>query len=303
MLSLKTVSGDHDLANIRLHNLQPRESLAASFSLDTLLVAGSCTEGGDGGSKKQKPPKRGHAPPPPPCAGLRVALSGGGSDTLVIQKHPLDGANPFGAGAAERRGYLQLKASPGVYNLSLVGDAFELRGADGAAAAAAAGVPVVAHSFAGVDVPLRVRRLGSHNPLRALADAGWEAGSEGDGDTVHVFSLASGLLYERFLRIMMRTVLQRTKSRVKFWLLANFLSPTFRAATAAPRRRSAARSSSSVRVAAGSGHRPSAADLGVQGAFSTCSSASPARIASRRPDRRGTWASCGGSTWAARRWG
>ena len=31
---------------------------------------------------------------------------------------------------------------------------------------------------------------------------------------------------------MMRTVLQRTKSRVKFWLLANFLSPTFRAATA-----------------------------------------------------------------------
>jgi UDP-glucose:glycoprotein glucosyltransferase len=77
-----------------------------------------------------------------------------------------------------------------------------------------------------------VRRLGSHNPLRALADAGWEAGSEGDGDTVHVFSLASGLLYERFLRIMMRTVLQRTKSKVKFWLLANFLSPTFRAATA-----------------------------------------------------------------------
>ena len=44
MLSLKTVSGDHDLDNIRLHNLQPREALTASFSLDTLLVAGSCTE-------------------------------------------------------------------------------------------------------------------------------------------------------------------------------------------------------------------------------------------------------------------
>ena len=49
MLSLKTVSGDHDLDNIRLHNLQPREALTASFSLDTLLVAGSCTEGGDEG--------------------------------------------------------------------------------------------------------------------------------------------------------------------------------------------------------------------------------------------------------------
>merc|ERR1711871_415596 len=46
-----------------------------------------------------------------------------------------------------------------------------------------------------------------------------------DDDTINIFSLASGHLYERFLRIMMLSVLENTKSKVKFWLLGNFLSP------------------------------------------------------------------------------
>lgn len=53
------------------------------------------------------------------------------------------------------------------------------------------------------------------------------------GDTLHVFSLASGHLYERFLKIMMLSVRERTPGRIKFWFLANFLSPQFR--EAAPR--------------------------------------------------------------------
>jgi UDP-glucose:glycoprotein glucosyltransferase len=48
-----------------------------------------------------------------------------------------------------------------------------------------------------------------------------------DDDMVHVFSLASGHLYERFLKIMMQSVVQRTQRKVKFWLLKNFLSPAF----------------------------------------------------------------------------
>jgi hypothetical protein len=47
-------------------------------------------------------------------------------------------------------------------------------------------------------------------------------------DTVHVFSVASGHLYERFLRIMMLTVVKRTTGPVKFWILSNFLSPKFK---------------------------------------------------------------------------
>jgi len=43
-----------------------------------------------------------------------------------------------------------------------------------------------------------------------------------------VFSVASGHLYERFLRIMFLGVLRHTKSTVKFWLIENFLSPGFK---------------------------------------------------------------------------
>ncbi|KAM7540782.1 hypothetical protein Aperf_G00000023124 [Anoplocephala perfoliata] len=47
-------------------------------------------------------------------------------------------------------------------------------------------------------------------------------------ETINIFSLASGHLYERFLRIMMLTVIRNTKSPVKFWFLKNYLSPSFK---------------------------------------------------------------------------
>ncbi|KRX38170.1 UDP-glucose:glycoprotein glucosyltransferase 1 [Trichinella murrelli] len=47
-------------------------------------------------------------------------------------------------------------------------------------------------------------------------------------DVINIFSLASGHLYERFLRIMMLSVLKHTKTAVKFWLLKNYLSPGFK---------------------------------------------------------------------------
>lgn len=47
-------------------------------------------------------------------------------------------------------------------------------------------------------------------------------------DTIHVFSIASGHLYERFLKIMMISVIRSTKSPVKFWFIENFLSPQFK---------------------------------------------------------------------------
>jgi hypothetical protein len=47
-------------------------------------------------------------------------------------------------------------------------------------------------------------------------------------DTVHVFSLASGQLYERLLAVMMQSVRRNTRSPLKFWLLANYASPRFR---------------------------------------------------------------------------
>ena len=43
-----------------------------------------------------------------------------------------------------------------------------------------------------------------------------------------MFSLASGHLYERFLKIMMKSVSSEASKRVHFWLIENFLSPQFK---------------------------------------------------------------------------
>lgn len=45
---------------------------------------------------------------------------------------------------------------------------------------------------------------------------------------INIFSVASGKLYERFLSIMMASVMKHTKSTVKFWFIENFLSPEFK---------------------------------------------------------------------------
>lgn len=54
---------------------------------------------------------------------------------------------------------------------------------------------------------------------------------EAQDETINVFSVASGHLYERFLRIMMLSVLKHTKSPVKFWFLKNYLSPSLKVST------------------------------------------------------------------------
>lgn len=54
-----------------------------------------------------------------------------------------------------------------------------------------------------------------------------------DDETIHVFSVATGHLYERFLKIMMLSVSEKSSKKVHFWLLENFLSPSFKASAAA----------------------------------------------------------------------
>ncbi|KAK2949433.1 putative UDP-glucose:glycoprotein glucosyltransferase [Blattamonas nauphoetae] len=47
-------------------------------------------------------------------------------------------------------------------------------------------------------------------------------------DTIHVFTICSGHLYERLAKIMMMSVLNTTKSPVKFWFIDSATSPRFR---------------------------------------------------------------------------
>jgi UDP-glucose:glycoprotein glucosyltransferase len=48
---------------------------------------------------------------------------------------------------------------------------------------------------------------------------------------INIFSVASGHLYERFIYIMIQSVLKHTQSTVKFWFIENFLSPSFKVTT------------------------------------------------------------------------
>ncbi|KAG1353977.1 UDP-glucose:glycoprotein glucosyltransferase [Cocos nucifera] len=48
------------------------------------------------------------------------------------------------------------------------------------------------------------------------------------GETINIFSIASGHLYERFLKIMILSVLKNTRRPVKFWFIKNYLSPQFK---------------------------------------------------------------------------
>lgn len=51
---------------------------------------------------------------------------------------------------------------------------------------------------------------------------------EEDDKRVNIFSIASGHLYERLLRIMMLSVIKNSQSSIKFWFLKNYLSPQFK---------------------------------------------------------------------------
>ncbi|KAI3662374.1 hypothetical protein MP638_004898 [Amoeboaphelidium occidentale] len=60
---------------------------------------------------------------------------------------------------------------------------------------------------------------------------GWISGNSGkekEHADINIFSVASGHLYERFLRIMIKSVLSKTKKSVKFWFIENFMSPVFK---------------------------------------------------------------------------
>ncbi len=55
-----------------------------------------------------------------------------------------------------------------------------------------------------------------------------ESSDKHEQKKIHVFSVASGHLYERFLKIMMLSVAKHATRPVKFWLLENYLSPSFK---------------------------------------------------------------------------
>ncbi|KAG6600362.1 UDP-glucose:glycoprotein glucosyltransferase, partial [Cucurbita argyrosperma subsp. sororia] len=71
--------------------------------------------------------------------------------------------------------------------------------------------------------------IGSSDQSKKTKDTSVKQGKGGrHGKTINIFSIASGHLYERFLKIMILSVLKNTHRPVKFWFIKNYLSPQFK---------------------------------------------------------------------------
>ncbi|KAK0404333.1 hypothetical protein QR680_017401 [Steinernema hermaphroditum] len=211
---VQPISAKYDLDNIKM-DMVGKSGVISRFELVTVLLEGHCFDEVTGG-----PPR-----------GLQFTMGTESRpelyDTIVM-------AN---------LGYFQLKASPGAWIVSLregrSRDIYEIKshsntesGGDNEK------LQVLINSFSGRTIRVRVAKRPSMQDHNLLDDSDSEgsifsglssAFTGGDkNEVINVFSLASGHLYERFMRIMMLSVIKRTKHPVKFWLLNNYLSPQFR---------------------------------------------------------------------------
>ncbi|KAM3408477.1 hypothetical protein ACQJBY_001541 [Aegilops geniculata] len=189
----------HDLDNILLENLGDVRTLQAVYELEALLLTGHCME------KDREPPR-----------GLQFILGTKERphlvDTLVMSN----------------LGYWQMKVSPGVWYLQLApgrsADLYELPSK-----------LIAIDSLRGKLLHIEVqKKKGKEHEDLLNADDDNHVQEKTDlkdarqGETINIFSVASGHLYERFLKIMILSVLKKTERPVKFWFIKNYLSPQFK---------------------------------------------------------------------------
>lgn len=200
------------------------------YKLKNLLVAGQCYELSE--DSRPSPPK-----------GLQLTLS----------TNTIDGVFQTDSLVMQNYGYFQLQANPGLWYLNLAsGQPSAEFSIDGTTSR---GKPIFVDSFISVVhrvnvrkrkgvstdvVPVAVKPVSegeSSSRMWSALSGMWGSKSAAapviGAERIHVFSLATGHMYERLLRIMLLSVTKRTSAPVKFWLFENYLSPTFKTIAAA----------------------------------------------------------------------
>lgn len=218
---VESVRTQYDLDNILLEEVKSG-GIQANFDLEYLLLEGHCHDANTG-----QPPR-----------GLQFTLGTNMSDVVM---DTIVMAN---------LGYFQLKANPGAWMLKLrKGRSEEIyQIANHELTDTPEGsqdIIVTIGSFKSRTIRVKVSKKKGMEKEKMLDDNGkeedkgiwdtisssWTGGEPSADDkdqTLNIFSVASGHLYERLLRIMMMSVLKTTKSKVKFWFLKNYLSPSFK---------------------------------------------------------------------------
>ncbi|XP_019341673.1 UDP-glucose:glycoprotein glucosyltransferase 1 isoform X2 [Alligator mississippiensis] len=220
---VESVRTPYDIDNIYLEEVD--NIVAAEYELEYLLLEGHCYDITTG-----QPPR-----------GLQFTL---GTSTKPVVVDTIVMAN---------LGYFQLKANPGAWVLKLrkgrSEDIYRIYSHDGTDSPPDANeVIVVLNNFKSKIIKVKVQKKLDMMNEDLLSDGtsenesgfweslkwGFTGGQKNEDvrqekdDVINIFSVASGHLYERFLRIMMLSVLKHTKTPVKFWFLKNYLSPTFK---------------------------------------------------------------------------
>ena len=209
------VSAAYDMDNLRLADVEQR-TVMATYGLEGLLVHGHATW--KGGNE--------------PAQGVEVAIR-----TPTLGRHARDTI------VMHNLGYFQMHTRPGLFTLGTVKPQYGLAVADHEE-----WTPHALGSMTGTKLRVYVNETeteadasdaeiyqpdaSSDSYFSSLGnlfgdDAGARAVKD-HGETINIFSVASGHLYERFLRIMIRSVIRHTESPVKFWFIENFLSPKFK---------------------------------------------------------------------------
>nr|XP_002120850.2 UDP-glucose:glycoprotein glucosyltransferase 1 isoform X2 [Ciona intestinalis] len=231
---VEAVSAVHDLDNIKLSEIR-NKLVSADYELEYLVLEGHARDVTTG-----QPPR-----------GLQFTL-GATKDKVTVDTIVM--AN---------LGYFQLKASPGVWYLNLrhgkSSDIYDIVSHENTDSSTG-DVIVLMDSFKSKVIVVKVSKKsdksdsslleddesegkkeeggggGIWNSIKSSLGGGggeseskeWEEGASNSSDVINVFSLASGHLYERLMRIMMLSVMRHTTSNVKFWVLKNYLSPQFK---------------------------------------------------------------------------
>ncbi|KAF9530297.1 UDP-glucose:glycoprotein glucosyltransferase-domain-containing protein [Crepidotus variabilis] len=229
----------YDLDNIQLNRLFTGDtSVDAIFDLDYLIIEGHARD-----KASDSPPR-----------GVQLQL-------VAADGSPLDDTQ-----VVANLGYFQFKAKPGVFKLEIRPgrgqtifevDSVGNEGWD-SPSVDIAGNEITVTSFEGLTLYPRLSRLPGMETADVLKENDEETlGKNGLFDDissrfksifgtkkdqtpesdlisvhkpqadVNIFTVASGLLYERFVGIMILSVLRNTNSTVKFWFIENFLSPAF----------------------------------------------------------------------------
>lgn len=219
---VESIASPHDLDNIKLDQVD--SNVHSHFELEYLILEGHCFD-----TVLGSPPR-----------GLQI--------TLGTERSPTE----FDTIVMANLGYFQLKANPGAWTLRLRhGRSVALYDITGYShlgvdyAVNKSEIMILLSSFRSHAIKLKVTKKPEKAGVDLLGDdsddqqglwgsitstfgGGRDDTNDGKENVINIFSLASGHLYERFLRIMMLSVLKNTKTPVKFWFLKNYLSPTFK---------------------------------------------------------------------------